>query len=71
MFNYVTISMHNKYVVHIKESKKLIDMLPPFNKMGNLPPGIYEITWELFIERFGFNSHRQRILSGLQTVLVL
>lgn len=46
-------------------------MLPSFNEMGNLPPGVYEITWIEFIDRFGFNSHRQNLLSGLQAVLVL
>ena len=46
-------------------------MLPPFNEMGYLPPGIYEITWTEFIDCFGFNSHRQNILTGLQTALLL
>ena len=46
-------------------------MLPPFNEMGYLPPGIYEITWSEFINRFGFNSHRRNILTGLQTALLL
>jgi hypothetical protein len=46
-------------------------MLPPFNEMGNLPAGIYEITWAEFVDRFGFNSHRQNLISGLQAALVL
>ncbi|MGB5713078.1 MAG: hypothetical protein WBM44_19500 [Waterburya sp.] len=46
-------------------------MLPPFNERGNLPPGIYEITWTELKNRFGFNSHRQSILIGLQAVLQL
>ena len=46
-------------------------MLPPFNERGNLPPGIYEITWTELKNHFGFNSHRQRILIGLQAVLQL
>ena len=46
-------------------------MLPPFNEMGNLPPGIYEVTWTEFIARFGFNSYRQNIISGLQVALIL
>lgn len=46
-------------------------MLPPFNEMGYLPPGIYETTWSEFINRFGFNSHRRNILTGLQTALLL
>lgn len=32
-------------------------MLPPFNEMGYLPTGIYEVTWNEFVDRFGFNSH--------------
>jgi hypothetical protein len=46
-------------------------MLPPFNEMGYLPPGIYEITWTEFVDRFGFNAHRQNILTGLQSALLL
>ena len=46
-------------------------MLPPFNERGFLPPEIYEITWTELINRFGFNSHRQNMLSGLQAVLQL
>ena len=46
-------------------------MLPPFNEMGYLPPGIYEVTWTEFVDRFGFNSHRQNILAGLQSALLL
>lgn len=46
-------------------------MLPPFNKMGNLPSGIYEITWIEFVNRFGFNSHRQNIIRGLEAAIKL
>ena len=44
-------------------------MLPPFNERGNLPSGIYEINWNEFCDRFGFNSHRKKILVGLETAL--
>jgi hypothetical protein len=46
-------------------------MLPPFNEMGYLPLGIYEVSWTEFSDRFGFNSHRKSILTGLQSALLL
>jgi hypothetical protein len=46
-------------------------MLPPFNEMGYLPPGIYEVSWTEFSIRFGFNSHRKSIFIGLQSALLL
>ncbi len=46
-------------------------MLPPFDERGNLPPGVYETNWTEFCNRFGFNSHRQNILVGLQMALQL
>lgn len=39
--------------------------------MGNLPPGIYEVTWAEFVARFGFTSQRQSLLAGLQAALEL
>ena len=46
-------------------------MLPPFNERGNLPSGIYEVSWNEFCDRFGFNSHRKKILVGLEMALKL
>jgi len=46
-------------------------MLPPFDERGNLPPGVYETNWTEFCGRFGFNSHRQNILMGLEMALQL
>lgn len=43
--------------------------LPLFNSQGNLPPGIYEVSWTDFQTRFGTNSHRQKILAGLSLAL--
>jgi hypothetical protein len=43
--------------------------LPDFDRNGNLPPGVYEIYSEddkTFEERFGWNSHRRRLLAGLK-----
>ncbi len=46
-------------------------MLPPFDQRGNLPPGVYETNWTEFCDKFGFNSHREKILAGLQMALQL
>ena len=43
--------------------------LPPFDDLGNLPSGIYQVSWTDFQARFATNSHRQQILSGLKQAL--
>lgn len=43
--------------------------LPSFDSQGNLPPGIYKVSWSDFQTRFGVNSHRQKILAGLALAL--
>ncbi|PSB02331.1 DUF6932 family protein [Merismopedia glauca] len=43
--------------------------MPPFNSLGYLPPGIYEISWEELMERFATNPQRQRIVTGLAAAL--
>lgn len=45
--------------------------LPSFNEQGKLPPGIHEVSWPEFSERFGFNEHRRRLLGGLQLALAM
>jgi hypothetical protein len=44
-------------------------MIPPFDYKGRLPPGIYVAVWEEFVERFGWNNHRERLLEGLKRAL--
>jgi len=44
-------------------------MLPEFNQIGNLPAGIHLATWEEFVDRFGWNEHRRRLLRGMRTAL--
>ncbi len=44
-------------------------MIPNFKKNGNLPPGIFEVTWEEFNERFGFTAHRKWLIDGLKIAL--
>jgi hypothetical protein len=43
--------------------------IPPFNELGYLPPGIYEITWAELMERFATNSQRLRLATGLAVAL--
>lgn len=43
--------------------------IPPFNELGYLPPGVYEVSWSELMERFVANSHRQRLVTGLAAAL--
>lgn len=40
-------------------------MIPDFHINGNLPPGIYWATWDIFISRFGHTPHRKLLCEGL------
>lgn len=44
-------------------------IIPSFEPNGNLPPGIHQATWEEFVDRFGVNEIRQRLLDGLYQAL--
>jgi hypothetical protein len=44
-------------------------MIPPFDSLGNLPPGIHRASWKEFKSRFGWNEHRKKLLSGLDRAL--
>ena len=44
-------------------------MLPKFNQNGLLPPGIYIVDWEEFVQRFGYNPWRNHLLDGLREAL--
>jgi hypothetical protein len=44
--------------------------IPPFDERGYLPSGIYETEPVEFNRRFGFNSYRQQLLTGLDTALI-
>jgi hypothetical protein len=50
-----------------RESKQM----PPFTERGYLPPGIWEISWVDFWERYGYNSRHANLLSGLTFALRL
>jgi hypothetical protein len=43
--------------------------IPPFNELGYLPPGIYEIAWTELMERFATNPQRLRLAMGLAAAL--
>ena len=43
--------------------------MPPFTERGCLPPGIWVMTWSDFWERYGYNSRRVNLLSGLMFAL--
>jgi hypothetical protein len=45
--------------------------IPQFeNSSGYLPPGVHKATWEEFVDRFGFNSFRQKQIGGLLKALL-
>jgi hypothetical protein len=44
-------------------------VLPLFDNRGNLPPGIHWATWKDFASRFGWNTHRRRLLHGLKAAI--
>ena len=44
-------------------------MIPPFDPVGNLPPGVHEATWEEFVARFGTTPRRLGLLAGLKAAL--
>lgn len=46
-------------------------MIPAFDTTGNLPLGVHLTTWAIFKDRFGFTSHRKRLIGGLDAALVI
>ena len=46
------------------------ESIPLFDERGYLPPGVYETDKAEFARRFGFNSYRQQLLSGLNSALI-
>ncbi len=45
-------------------------MIPPFDALGRLPPGIHFATWEELCERFSGSTWRDRLLAGLREALI-
>lgn len=48
---------------------KRFEVIPEFDENGNLPPGVHFCEWEEFVERFGTNTLRLRLLRGLQMAM--
>lgn len=46
-------------------------MIPSFDHVGKLPPGIYWVTWKELGIRFGGTPRRRQLLTGLKMALVL
>jgi hypothetical protein len=45
-------------------------VIPAFDPAsGNLPPGIYDVTWDQIVGRFGYTPHRLALLAGLKAAL--
>ena len=41
-------------------------VIPDFESTGLLPAGIHWASWEEIVKRYGNNSHRKRLLEGLE-----
>ena len=46
-------------------------MIPDFDELGNLTPGIHVATWDEIVQRFGWTSRRRELLAGLNVALEL
>ena len=44
-------------------------VIPEFDENGNLPTGVHFCEWEEFVERFGTNALRLRLMRGLQMAM--
>ena len=45
-------------------------MIPTFDPAsGNLPPGVYDATWDQVVGRYGYTPHRLVLLAGLKAAL--
>ncbi len=47
----------------------VLTLIPEFNDLGYLPPGIYETSWQEFMQRFAINPHRLKLATGLAAAL--
>ncbi|NOX56029.1 MAG: hypothetical protein GXP27_16620 [Planctomycetes bacterium] len=46
-------------------------MIPEFDDVGNLPPGIHWCSWAEFVARFGSTARRRVLIAGLLNALSL
>ncbi len=47
-----------------------MDRIPEFSTNGNLPAGVYEVTLDEVVQRFGWNDGRRELCVGLRAALV-
>ena len=40
-----------------------------FDERGNLPAGIYQLSWDEIVQQYGYNYHRKKLLTGLKNAL--
>lgn len=40
-----------------------------YQSNGCLVPGIQEMDWQSFVDEFGFNDHRKKLITGLELAL--
>ncbi len=45
------------------------EVIPEFDQNGNLPPGVHFCEWEEFVDRFGTNDLRLRLMRGLRMAM--
>jgi hypothetical protein len=45
------------------------EVIPEFYENGNLPPGVHFCEWEEFVDRFGTNDLRLRLMRGLRMAM--
>ncbi len=43
--------------------------IPPFDDVGNLPPGTHFCTWDEFLDRFDTTVQRKRLIEGLKKAI--
>ncbi|SRR6266542_546971 len=44
-------------------------VIPAFDRLGRLPPGVHVATWDDIVSRFSGTSRRNRLLDGLRSAL--
>lgn len=40
-----------------------------YQESGKLVPGVHELTWDEFVNEYGYNSHRANLIVGLKKAL--
>src|SRR5579885_1526760 len=48
----------------------LCRVIPEFDELGRLPPGVHAASWDEIVARFGGSAWRARLLDGLRSALL-